>query len=100
MAPGTVSAADLARAFERILLRARPVDVEPLARHRPSLADVMKSVLRAVRSAGKATIEAVLPDNFTRLDVVFVFLALLELLRIGQVRGLFIDGELLLESTS
>jgi len=97
MAPGTVSAADLAKAFERLLLKAKPVDVEPLARHRPSLADVMKGVLRTVRSAGKATIEEVLPENFTRLDVVFVFLALLELLRIGQVKGLFVDGDLVLE---
>lgn len=100
MGPGSVTAAELAKAFERILLKAKPVDVEPLAKHRPSLADVMKDVLRRIRAAGRATIEGTLPASFTRLDVVFVFLALLELLRIGQVRGLFEGGELCLEPAS
>src|SRR5688500_17864436 len=49
MGPGSVSAAELAKAFERILLKAKPLDVEPLARHRPSLAEVMKAALRQVR---------------------------------------------------
>ena len=100
MGPGSVSAAELAKAFERILLKAKPVDVAPLARHRPSLADVMKGCLRQVRDAGKATIEALLPSEFTRLDVVFVFLAVLELLRIGQVRAVLENEELLLVPTS
>ncbi|MDQ2985106.1 MAG: hypothetical protein M3R13_00095 [Armatimonadota bacterium] len=96
MAPGAASAADLARAFERILLKAKPVDMEPLARHRPSLADVMKDVLKHVREAGSATIEAVLPSDFTRLDVVFVFLAVLELMRIGQIKAIAENNDLTL----
>jgi segregation and condensation protein A len=94
MGPGSVSAAELAKAFERILLRAKPVEVERLAKHRPSLADVMKESLRRIREAGSATIEALLPSDFTRLDVVFVFLAVLELLRIGQVRAAIAGDEL------
>jgi chromatin segregation and condensation protein Rec8/ScpA/Scc1 (kleisin family) len=78
------------------MLRAKPVDVAPLAKHRPSLADVMKECLRRVRTEGKATIEALLPSEFTRLDVVFVFLAVLELLRIGQATAAFEGDELYL----
>jgi segregation and condensation protein A len=99
MGPGSVCVADLAKAFERILLKAKPIDVEPLAKHRPSLADVMKGALKQIRETGGATIEALLPSQFTRLDVVFVFMAVLELLRIGQVRAVFQDDDLALVPT-
>ena len=92
MGPGSASVAELAKAFERILMKAKPVEIAPLAKHRPSLAEVMRATLKSVRELGGATIEQLLPSEFTRLDVVFVFLAVLELLRIGQVRAV-IDSE-------
>jgi chromatin segregation and condensation protein Rec8/ScpA/Scc1 (kleisin family) len=82
---GNVKPGDLARALDRLLNKARTLDVEPLARPRPSLADVMKGILNSVRRTGKATIEEMLPADYTRLDVVFVFLGVLELLRIAQL---------------
>jgi segregation and condensation protein A len=96
LGPGSVSVAALAAAFERIMMKAKPIDVQPLAKHRPSLAEVMKECLRRVRETGKATIEQLLPSEFTRLDVVFVFLAVLELLRIGQATAAFEDDDLYL----
>jgi segregation and condensation protein A len=93
---GKVRPEDLARALDRLLSKAAPVDVAPLGKPRPSLADVMKGVIRKVRELGRSTIEASLPEGYTRLDVVFVFLAVLELLRIGQIQAEPIDGEIVL----
>ena len=95
MGPGSVSVAELAKAFERVLLKAKPVEIAPLAKHRPSLADVMRASLKSIREQDGATIEQLLPSEFTRLDVVFVFLAVLELLRIGQIRAV-IEAESLM----
>jgi segregation and condensation protein A len=100
MGPGSVSVAELARAFERIMLRAKPLDVAPLARHRPSLAEVMKAALKLIRDAGRATIAQLLPSEFTRLDVVFVFLAVLELLRIGQITAVLENADVMLVAVS
>ena len=84
---GTATAKQLARAFERLMEQAKPLDVEPLGKHRPSVADVMKAVLMRVKSLeGKATFADLLEEPYTRLDVVFVFLAVLELARVGQIR--------------
>lgn len=91
---GKVTAADLARAFERIMERARPVDVTPLAKPRPSLQEVMASVLAIARTTSEALpLEAFLPEDYTRLDAVFVFLAVLELLRIGTLTAELVEGD-------
>lgn len=88
-----LTTAHLARALERILSRAVPLVIERLQRPRPSLAEVMRSVLERIRAAEhRLGFEHLLPEPFTRLDAVFVFLAVLELLRVGQIRAV-IDGE-------
>lgn len=89
---GKVKPEDLARALERILSKAQPVDVAPLGKPRPSLAELMRGIMSSVKEKGKALIEDMLPETYSRLDVVFVFLALLELLRIGQLSAAM-EGE-------
>jgi chromatin segregation and condensation protein Rec8/ScpA/Scc1 (kleisin family) len=78
-----VSAFDLARTLERLLRNAKPVAIDLPAKPRPSLGAVMKQLL------GRLTIswtlfDELLPTSYSKADVVYLFLALLELARIGQ----------------
>ncbi len=83
----------LAKALERLLEKAAPMDVKPLGRPRPSLAEVMSACLSRLRSrGGEGGFEHLLEEGYTRLDVVFVFLAVLELVRVGQI-GIKIQEE-------
>lgn len=76
----------LARALERLLDKATPIDVKPLGRPRPSLAEVMSACLKRLDAAGgEGGFGDLLEDGYTRLDAVFVFLAVLELVRVGQI---------------
>ena len=81
---GDVSVADLARAFERLLARAESVEIAPLSKRRRSISEQMKIVLKALGKEFKA-LEALVFPPFTREDAVYWFLALLELIRLGQV---------------
>ncbi|MDR3689441.1 MAG: segregation/condensation protein A [Fimbriimonas sp.] len=83
---GNVSAGDLARAFERILRKAKPETVTPLNKPRKSLQEQMKLVLQVITSEW-ARLDALITQPYTRSDAVFWFLALLELIRLGQVVG-------------
>ncbi|HWP31199.1 MAG TPA: segregation/condensation protein A [Fimbriimonadales bacterium] len=90
---GNVSIDDLAKAFEKVLARAKPVEVEKLARPRPTLSEVMGNIMRTLRQVGKGGFETILPENYTRFDAVFVFLGVLELIRIGKLHAELKDGE-------
>jgi segregation and condensation protein A len=79
-----VTPEDLARAFERLLKRAIPDEIEPLNKRRKSLEEQMDIVLARVSSDWQ-TLEAMVEVPFTRTDVVYWFLALLELIRLGKV---------------
>lgn len=78
-----VTSSDLARAFERLMRRAQPDPVDPLAKARRSLTDQMGIVLRRLGTAW-VTLEAMITEPFTREDAVYWFLSLLELIRLGQ----------------
>lgn len=80
---GDVSADDLARAFERLLSRAVPEPIEPLGRPRRSLSDQMTIVLQALTPQW-TPLEDLVVGPFTRSEAVWWFLALLELIRLGQ----------------
>lgn len=82
---GEASALDLARAFERIVARAHPDPIEPPSVHRRSLGEQMSLVLGAL-SAEFQPLDDLVAHEFTRSEVVWWFLALLELIRIGQAR--------------
>lgn len=80
-----VSAADLGSALARVLRRARHDPIEPLGAPRVSLAEQMTLVMQ---SLGKAwmTFDGLVPAEATRTATVFWFLAILELLRLGQAK--------------
>ncbi|MGI8923232.1 MAG: segregation/condensation protein A [Fimbriimonadales bacterium] len=92
---GKIKPEDLTRTLERLLSKAASEPIAQLGSPRPSLADLMESILRGVRERGRSTIEQMLPKIYTRLDVVFVFLAVLELLRIGQLGARMVDGDVI-----
>jgi segregation and condensation protein A len=81
---GNVSVTDLAIAFEKLLRKANPEPMAPLSKPRKSLADQMSLVLKAVGAAWQS-LEGLIEEPFTRNDAVYWFLALLELIRLGQV---------------
>jgi len=53
----------------------------------------MGKIIRTLRQVGKGGFETILQENYTRFDAVFVFLAVLELIRVGKVRAELRDGE-------
>lgn len=83
MALGDVTPNDLARAFERLLQRATPEPVRPLNKPRRSLSEQMGIVFRALTTEWR-NLDTLVPTPFTREDAVYWFLALLELIRLGQ----------------
>lgn len=78
-----VAPADLALAFERVLRRAKPDSIQPLSAPRKSLAQQMSVVLRSLAKEW-LSLDVLVPEDITRSDAVYWFLALLELVRLGQ----------------
>lgn len=76
---------DLALAIERLLRKAIPDEFEPLNRPRKSLEDQMGLVLAALTEEWRG-LEALVVAPFTRSEAVYWFLALLELIRLGQAQ--------------
>jgi chromatin segregation and condensation protein Rec8/ScpA/Scc1 (kleisin family) len=84
---GDVRVEDLAEMLQSVLLRAvTPPPFVPRQKW-PSLREVMRDVReRLHRAGGEGDFTALLPENYTRMDAVFVFLAMLEMLRLGLMR--------------
>ncbi|MDX2064877.1 MAG: hypothetical protein SFX74_03940 [Fimbriimonadaceae bacterium] len=80
-----VSAADLAREFQRVLQRAKPQETPILSRPRRSIADELRRVADRL-SPEPAPLWQVLGYAETKSDCVYGFLAVLELVRLGQAR--------------
>ncbi len=89
---GEVTVADLARALERLVARAKPDTVKPLGRPRRSLSDQMVEVMK-VLTAEFRPLDDIVVGEFTRTEVVWWFLALLELIRLGQARVRMDNGD-------
>jgi len=85
-----ISVGDLARAFERVLRKAQPETIS-VGKPRKSLQEQMKLVLIAISSEWKR-LESLITQPYTRSDAVYWFLALLELIRLGQVSAR-VEGE-------
>ncbi len=91
---GDVAIGDLAAVFARVMERACPEPVDVPERPMRSLSDQMRLMLQNLD--GKwCPFEEILVTPFSRRDVVWSFLALLELIRLGQVR-LKLQGETVL----
>ncbi len=80
-----VTVGELARVFERLLERAVPDDIEPTTRPQRSLSEMMTVVLRALPEK-YAALDEIVVGEFTRTEILWWFLALLELIRVGQAR--------------
>lgn len=79
-----VSTGDLAVAFERLLETASPSKVDPPDADERPLSEVIRAVLLAVSDRWRP-LSQLLPPTYSRLDAVYWFLAILELIRLGQV---------------
>ncbi|MBC8065627.1 MAG: hypothetical protein H7Y17_12410, partial [Chlorobia bacterium] len=86
-----VSGGDLAKALEKLLRRAAPESIKPLGKPRKSLSDQMRVVLHALSNEWRS-LEDMVEDPFTRSEAVYWFLALLELVRLGQAAAQ-VEGE-------
>jgi segregation and condensation protein A len=86
-----VALVDLSRAFERLLRQSAPDPDALVARHRRSLAQEMRAVREALCPEPRA-IDQLMAGEFTRSDAVWWFLALLELIRLGEA-SVALEGE-------
>lgn len=89
---GDVTAGDLARALDRLLLKASPEPPSILSPHRRSLSEQMAETLRLLPKEWTG-LDVLIPTPFTRTDAVYWFLALLELIRLGQALVRLYDGD-------
>jgi chromatin segregation and condensation protein Rec8/ScpA/Scc1 (kleisin family) len=89
-----VSVADLSRALERLIARAKPDDFEAPTKPQRSLSEMMIVVMRALPQDPRP-LDEIVTGEFTRSEVVWWFLALLELIRLGQARATLKDGDVL-----
>jgi len=80
-----VSAADLSRAFQRVIDRSRPQEMPLLSKPRRSLQEEMQVVLDRVRPSW-TTLGEIFGEAATRTDCVYWFLAILELVKQGDVQ--------------
>lgn len=91
---GEVTPFDLANVFEKLLARAKPDKVEPISKPRRNLSDQMVIVLKALPEDFQS-LDQIVVGEFTRSEVVWWFLALLELIRLGQASVKIEEGEVL-----
>lgn len=89
---GSVSVSDLARALERLLQRAKPDDFQAPAKPQRSLSEMMGIVIRALPDKF-LPLDQIVTGEFTRSEVVWWFLALLELIRLGQAKVAVQEGD-------
>jgi len=80
-----VTPTHLASVLEDLLRRAKPDPPDSFDRPRRSLSEQMVVVMRSL-PAEFSTLDKIVTGEFTRSEVVWWFLALLELIRLGQAR--------------
>ena len=90
---GDVTLFDLSRAFQRLLDKANPEPPDMSRRPARSLSEMMIVVLR-VLSPEFRPLDSIVVGEFTRSEVVWWFLALRELIRLGQARVRLVAGEI------
>lgn len=86
-----VTSADLAKAFEKLLSKAKPDPPRPVSDQRRSLSEQIILVLKSLPDTPQA-LEEFVTGEFTRSEVVWWFLALLEIIRLGQASVTMDDG--------
>ncbi|GMV36121.1 MAG: hypothetical protein AMXMBFR61_06290 [Fimbriimonadales bacterium] len=94
----SVKTEDLVRALKRLLERAAEEPEGLPSGPRFSMAELTQRVLAAVTAESPVEFEKLLPEHYTRLDVVWHFLAVLESVRLGFCRVTVRDERILLLS--
>lgn len=85
----------LAKALNRVLERAEPAEPPPVPPPIKPLKVVMEETMGYLREhPNGARFENLLPPSYTILDAVLVFLSVLELIRLGRLRAVVKDDEL------
>jgi len=79
---------DLIRAFQRVLKRRTPVqeDLREIFAENFTVADKIEHVLRLIENGISLRFEEMFPEQASRSEVVVTFLAMLELIRMKQLR--------------
>ncbi|MFY8217050.1 MAG: segregation and condensation protein A [Chthoniobacterales bacterium] len=79
---------DLIRAFQRVLKRRTPVqeNLREIFAENFTVADKIEHVLRLIENGTSLRFEEMFPEQASRSEVVVTFLALLELIRMKQLR--------------
>lgn len=73
----------LAQSFAKLLERATPPEFIPTSRERRSLSEMIGYIFGFLKPQPQSLLD-IIPQPFTREDAVYSFLALLELVRLGQ----------------
>lgn len=82
-----VSLFDLIAAFKNVLKRARPETVTDVFGERFTVADKIETILAQVKRGERLLFNALFPEQATRSEIACTFLALLELIRLRQIRA-------------
>jgi segregation and condensation protein A len=77
---------DLISAFKDVLRRARPEEFGEILGDQFTVADKIDAILRAMRGAGETLFTDLFGEGASRHEIICIFLALLELIRLRQVR--------------
>jgi len=81
-----VSLFDLITAFNSVLKKARQEEIGEIFAERFTVADKIDAILKAIREKGQVVFSALFGENSTRHEIACIFLALLELIRLMQVK--------------
>lgn len=83
-----VSIFDLITAFNSALQNAKPEEIREIAADSFTVADKIDAILYMVRSGTTVSFSEVFPAGAPRAEIICTFLALLELIRLRQVRAM------------
>lgn len=89
---GEATSDDLASALERLLARATKPEIPTVETPKRTLAEQMQIVMATLKPEPES-LDTLIPGPITKLDAVWWFLALLELIRLAQARVVMQNGE-------
>lgn len=81
-----ISLFDLITAFNNVLKKAKQEEIGEIFGERFTVADKIDAVLLAVKEKGQVAFSTLFDENSLRHEIVCIFLALLELIRLRQIR--------------
>lgn len=83
---GDIGIFDLISAFKEVLARARPEEIAEISAERYTTADKMSAILAQLKQCKQVAFNRLFGEQASRHEIVCTFLALLELIRLNQIR--------------